>query len=133
LSSAAMEIVNARPRTGRLVFPDPDGEVCNTMGFRKARLDQVMAELNEGRLVPKWVLHDLRRTARSLMARAGVRAEIAERVVGHVVGSTVARIYDRHLYAEEKRAALQALARLIEQILNPQPANVVPLRQEAAQ
>jgi integrase len=128
LSGAALDIVNAQPRTGRLVFPDPDGKVCNTMGFRKARLDQVMAELNGGRLVAKWVLHDLRRTARSLMARAGIRAEIAERVVGHVVGSTVARIYDRHSYADEKRAALEALARLIQQILNPSPANVVQLR-----
>ena len=62
------------------------------------------------------------------MARAGVRPDIAERVVGHVVGNTVGRIYDRHSYADEKRAALEALARLIEQILNPQRANVVTLR-----
>ncbi len=35
--------------------------------------------------VAPWVIHDLRRTARSLMARAGVRPDIAERVMGHAI------------------------------------------------
>ena len=35
--------------------------------------------------MPPWTLHDLRRTARSLMSRAGVRPEIAERVLGHAI------------------------------------------------
>jgi integrase len=33
--------------------------------------------------VTGWVIHDLRRTARSLMARAGIRPDVAERVLGH--------------------------------------------------
>ena len=33
-----------------------------------------------------WRLHDLRRTARSLMSRAGVSADIAERCLGHIIG-----------------------------------------------
>ena len=44
---------------------------------------------------------------------------------------TVARIYDRHTYEADKRAALEALARLIADVLDPQPANVVPIRQAA--
>ena len=68
--------------------------------------------------VQPWVLHDLRRTARSLMSRAGVRPDISERVLGHVIKG-VEGIYDRHAYTEEKAHALKALAGLIEKIVNP--------------
>jgi integrase len=71
-------------------------------------------------------LHDLRRTARSLMARAGVDKDHAERCLGHVIDG-VRGIYDRHEYYDEKKAAFEALAGQIERILHP-AANVVPLR-----
>ena len=74
-----------------------------------------------------WVLHDLRRTARSLMSRAGVSADIAERVLGHAIPG-VRAVYDRHSFLDEKRDALERLARLVAQILDPPANNVVPLR-----
>jgi integrase len=77
--------------------------------------------------VTGWTLHDLRRTARSLLSRAGVAPHISERVLWHVVGG-VQGIYDRHEYLNEKSEALRALAALIERIVNPPAANVVPLR-----
>ena len=76
--------------------------------------------------IPNWTLHDLRRTAKTLMARAGVRPDISERVLGHVIAG-VEGTYDRHSYADEKREALEKLATMIERILNPQPSNVVTL------
>ena len=76
--------------------------------------------------IPNWTLHDLRRTAKTLMARAGVRPDISERVLGHVIAG-VEGTYDRHSYADEKREALEKLAAMIERILNPQPSNVVTL------
>jgi hypothetical protein len=60
------------------------------------------------------------------MSRAGVRPDIAERVLGHVIGG-VEGVYDRHSYFDEKADALRKLAALIESIVNPQE-NVVPLR-----
>jgi integrase len=74
---------------------------------------------------PRWVIHDLRRTARSLMSRAGVRPDIAERVLNHAIGG-VQGVYDRHDYVEEKRAALEALGRLVADIVAA-PDNVVAL------
>jgi integrase len=68
--------------------------------------------------LPQWQLHDLRRTARSLMSRAGVRPDIAERVLGHAIKGVEAT-YDRHSYSAEKAHALNALASLIENILAP--------------
>jgi integrase len=74
-----------------------------------------------------WTLHDLRRTARSLMSRAGVQADVAERVLGHATPG-VAGIYDRHRYIVEKAEALVLLAGLIETILDPPTStNIVPL------
>jgi integrase len=54
-----------------------------------------------------FTLHDLRRTARSLMSRAGVNADIAERCLGHVIPG-VRGIYDRHEYHREKAHAFEA-------------------------
>jgi integrase len=85
---------------------------------RKAKLDKLSG-------VTDWVIHDLRRTARSLMSRAGVDADITKRCLGHVIGG-VRGVYDRHSFLEEKRMAFENLAALIEGIVNPQD-NVVPM------
>lgn len=56
-----------------------------------------------------WHAHDLRRTVRTNLSRLGVTADIAERVLGHVIPG-VRRVYDRHDYLEEKRDALKRWA-----------------------
>jgi integrase len=100
-------------------------------GFAKCKLqlDRIVADIRkaEGRPpVKQWQLHDLRRTGRSLMSRAGVPTDHAERAMGHVIGG-VREAYDRHEYLDEKRAAFAKLEGLLAVILNPQ-ANVVALR-----
>ena len=74
-----------------------------------------------------WTLHDLRRTARSLMSRAG-SAAAHRRTRPRPRPARVAGIYDRHSYRDEKADALQRLARgLIDRIIDPRE-NVVRLR-----
>src|SRR5262249_24526343 len=98
--------------------------------FKRAFDADVLAELRkddpEAKALPRWTLHDLRRTARTLMSRAGVDPDTAERCLGHVIGG-VRGTYDRHEYHDEKKRAFETLAALIERIVNPQP-NVVPLK-----
>jgi integrase len=99
-------------------------------GFSKAKkvLDAEIARIRkaEGReKMTRWTLHDLRRTGRSLMSRAKVSADHAERALGHVIGG-VRETYDRYEYVDEKRAAFEALAGLVALILNP-TTNVVTL------
>lgn len=77
-----------------------------------------------------FTLHDLRRTAKTLMSRAGVRPDISERVLGHVI-SGVEGVYDQHDYIAEKRDALERLAGLVERIVSPPESNVVMLREAA--
>ncbi|WP_426418224.1 tyrosine-type recombinase/integrase [Bradyrhizobium genosp. A] len=101
-------------------------------GFSKAKkeLDRIIAKIRkaEGRAPMKqWQLHDLRRTGRSLMSRAKVDADHAERCMGHVIGG-VRETYDRYEYLEEKRQAFEALAAMLSMILNPPSDNVVSIR-----
>jgi integrase len=44
--------------------------------------------------MPRWTLHDLRRTARSLMSRAKVPTDHAERILGHVSVAFARRMID---------------------------------------
>jgi hypothetical protein len=60
------------------------------------------------------------------MSRAGVPTDHAERCLGHVIGG-VRGVYDRFEYLDEKRRAYEALAGLIERIVDPQD-NVRALR-----
>jgi hypothetical protein len=68
----------------------------------------------------------LRRTSRSLMSRAGVDADIAERCLGHVIPG-VRGVYDRHEYYREKAQAYEALAGLIDRIVKGTGAKVVSI------
>ena len=77
--------------------------------------------------VTDWRLHDLRRSARSLMSRAGVPSEHAEMCLGHVLPG-IRRTYDRHSYRDEMLRAYEALAALISRIVAGPQQNVVPIR-----
>jgi integrase len=92
-------------------------------GKAKAALDKAIGKLRkaDGRdPMPGWTIHDLRRTARSLMSRAGVPSKHAELALGHTLKG-VERTYDRHEYLAERRDALEKLAKLIERILAGKP------------
>ncbi len=60
--------------------------------------------------------HDLRRTAASHMASMGIGRFTIGRVLNHVETSVTAT-YDRHSYDQEKRAALDAWAARLEEII----------------
>jgi integrase len=120
LSAAALAVIEAQPK-GDVVFTGTTGSVFASFGDPKTRLDIASG-------VTGWTLHDLRRTGKTLMQRAGIRPDISERVLGHAMGA-IEGTYDRHSYLEEKRDALEKLAAMVEQIINPAPAeNVVALR-----
>jgi integrase len=94
---------------------------AQNFSLSKTRLDALAP-------IAHWTLHDLRRTATSLMIEAGIRPDYVERVT-HPNIAGVAGVYNRFAYLEEKTQALNALAAMVEQIINPAPAgNVVALR-----
>jgi integrase len=108
LSEAAVAAM--RPKAGKFVFTTSDERGITNFAVYKSQLDKVSG-------VSGWRIHDLRRTARSLLGRAGVAPDIAERCLAHKIGG-VRGIYDRYEYLAEKRDALAKLAKLIGEIVN---------------
>jgi integrase len=116
------------------VFSSDNGRTpFSGFGKAKAALDRKVAEIRkreQRKAIGEWRLHDLRRTARSFMAAAGVPDNIGERVLGHVIPG-VHGVYNRHQYLVEKADALTRLANFIDGIVHPRPPNIVPLRKRA--
>ena len=127
LPQMALDIIAAQPIIDSNPFVLPGSRRLvpqfNAFSWRKSELDRKLPAK-----MPHWTLHDLRRTARSLMARVGVADNIAERVLGHAIGG-VQGVYNRHEYFNEKADALQRLATLVDTIINPpDKTNVVDLK-----
>jgi integrase len=123
LPGLVLDVVHAQPRfaSNPHVFAGRGVGPINNFAEAKAKLDATLG------FDQPWVLHDLRRTARSLMSRAGVPDEHAERVLGHVIGG-VKGVYDRYSYSREKADALERLADLVAAIINPPADNVRQLK-----
>jgi integrase len=120
LSKAAREIISRVPKIvdSEHLFSQGSGKIGG-VSTRKARFDAASGTSG-------WTIHDLRRTARSLMSRAGVPVDVAERCLGHTIGG-VRGVYDKHQYRDEMLRGFESLAALIQHIVDPQP-NVVPIK-----
>src|SRR5262249_8610693 len=125
LSVAAQKILAAMPALpgGDYVFSADGASELGNWAARKARFDAACG-------VRGWVIHDWRRAARTLLSRAGVSSDIAERCLGHAMIG-VRATYDRHEYESEKRHAFEALARMVEDIVRGAPP-VTDLAEERA-
>jgi len=124
LSEAAASLLDSLPVIGSAdagpVFTTDGKRPLSGFGQFKPPFDRLCG-------VRDWTIHDLRRTARSLMSRAGVPPDHAERAIGHAIGG-IRGVYDRHEFYEEKKRAFEALAAQIDRILNPPDNNVIPIR-----
>jgi integrase len=120
LSKAAQAVLAAQPRImdSPWIFSLDGRYAMQGYSRHKALFDEAVRKHTNA--VQPWRLHDLRRTARSLMGRAGVLSEHAERCLGHFVGNVVAQTYDRHKYHHEMSLAFEALSSLIKQIVEPE-------------
>jgi len=127
LSDQALAIIEPRMEQGtEFLFPSSSkaGHICNTSKSRN-RLTATMD-------IPQWTAHDLRRTARTMLSKIGVKSEIAERILNHSLGRIEAT-YDHYSFLDEKRIALNKLAREIARITgHGMRADVVPLRRAQA-
>jgi integrase len=97
------------------VFPSRNGSASIDPKRLTRALSRICVLLGMARAGP----HDLRRTGRTLMTSeaVGVSYEAAERVIAHLVGSAVSRVYDRNEYVREKRAALGLWAEALEELV----------------
>jgi len=121
LSAAAIAVIEDQRSDCPFIF-SKGRKAISTFGRDKIGFDAAVG-------VSNWRVHDLRRTARSLLSRAGIAADIGERCLGHALPG-VRGTYDRHSYLPEMTRAYDALAALIERIANPPEDNVTPLRKK---
>jgi integrase len=126
LSDLATEIIERLPQIGDSDLVFTTNETTPVSGFSKAkdRLDPLMGD------PPEWILHDLRRTATSDMARLGIAPHVVDKILNHTAGTIrgVAAIYNRFEYEPERKVALEAWGRFVESLVRPSPSNVVGLR-----
>lgn len=87
-----------------------DHIVRNSMSQRISKISPAYFGL------PRWTPHDLRRTAKTLMARVGVRKEHSERVLNHTQDE-MESTYNQYQYDKEKRAALLKLDKEITRLI----------------
>ncbi len=126
LPQIALDVIEDQHRTNAdspFVFADATGSPRSKIARQKRHFEAAFP-------MPRWTLHDLRRTARSLMAAAGVLTLHAELIMGHKQDGVVG-IYDRHDYLDEKGDALLRLANRIRDIVTPPPSNVEKLCKSA--
>jgi integrase len=127
LSAKAQAIIASMPVRpgGDYVFSEDGKYPLGNFAARKSRFDKLCG-------IGNFRIHDLRRAARTLLSRAGVNPDIAERCLGHAL-TGVRRVYDRHEFQSEKAAAFEALAQMVERIVRPPPDVVVPIGRAKAE
>jgi integrase len=118
LSSLARAVLTKQPRTGPFVFGGD--KPLGNFTHQKRRLDAASG-------VRGWRLHDTRRVVRSALSRCGVRSDIGEMAIGHIMPGTIRRVYDRYDHARELAHAVESLATLLRQIIDP-TENVITMR-----
>jgi integrase len=140
LSTAAQAILASAPRIASksgFVFTTTGETAISGYANAKERLDREMLALarrgaeeqgndpGKVKLAPWRLQQDVRRTASTIMHdRLGVAPHIVEAVLNHVSGhkAGVAGTYNRALYRDEKRAALEAWSRFILVLTNKEAA-----------
>jgi integrase len=120
LSTQAAAIIAAQRRIGERVFVHESPHFDRL----KREIDAHMGD------VPKWVVHDIRRSVASGMARIGVAVPVIEKVMAHRKGTFagVVGVYQKHSFLSEMAIAMQRWGDHLEQLIGGKPAKVVKLR-----
>jgi integrase len=122
----AKRALNDWRASGALVLPGAVGTPFAGWSKAKRALDKAImderAKAAAGAVrasLTSWSVHDLRRTVATGLQRLGVRLEVTEAVLNHISGSRggIAGVYQRHDWAAEKRAALDAWAAHVQSVV----------------
>jgi integrase len=127
LSPVALEILQAArilAGNSQWLFPSPRGNRHITAPAVNHALHLSLKDLEMENVVP----HDLRRSAASHMTGSGISRLVVQKILNHVENGVTA-VYDRHSYDPEKRQALEAWGRKLEEIIGgaEKTNNIIPL------
>ena len=130
LSDAALDVLKGAPQIAGspFVFTTNGTAPSSAYSKNKRRLDALLPSD-----LPAWRLHDLRRTVASGMARLNINLPVIEKVLNHSSGSFagIVGVYQRHSFADEKRAALEAWGNFVAALVESKPpSKVIRLREK---
>jgi integrase len=136
LSPQAKAILDGVPRISGCpyVFTVTGEGPYTSWSCSKRRLDDFMRTYAIENDIPyvarPWRIHDLRRTAATVLEHLDTPLQVTEAVLNHVSGSKRGLVgrYQRAKYEAKKRQAVEALANEIERIVG---GNVIPMRRVA--
>lgn len=103
----------------------PARKMQNNVHVSESTLGVALAKIQHG--LDSFTIHDMRRTAKTLLASLGVQPHISERCLNHKIKG-VEGIYDGYDYFEERKAALKALSDLLVQLDNGAMDKVIPIK-----
>jgi integrase len=120
LPSLARELIASVQGEGGFIFTTTGDSPISIGSKIKSRLDAAMK-------IPRWRLHDLRRTFVTGLAELGIRPDVIELAVNHISGlrGGIAGVYNRSELLPERRAALERWATHVQGLVGTRPKNVV--------
>jgi integrase len=95
-----------------LVMP---GRGSLTKPFAHNAINTALKTALQGQDIPAFTIHDLRRTASTLLHENGWASDVVEKALNHTIGG-VRGVYNRAEYAPQRREMLQFWADFIEQL-----------------
>lgn len=99
--------------TSEWVLP---GRGTQTKPFAHNALNQALKVSLRGQDIPAFTIHDLRRTASTLLHEKGWASDVVEKALNHAIGG-VRGVYNRAEYAEQRKAMLQAWSDTIDTLV----------------
>lgn len=103
----------------------PARKMQNNLHVSESTLGVALAKIQHG--LEAFTIHDMRRTAKTLLASLGVQPHISERCLNHKIKG-VEGVYDGYDYFDERKAALNALSDLLVQLDNGAMDKVIPIK-----
>jgi integrase len=125
LPAPALQILQSvTRRDGPCVFGDSRHGFTGWT-FAKRQLDARLTA--SGKPLPRWTLHDLRRSMRTGLGRLGIPPHICELAINHVQPGIVAT-YDKYRYEAEVGTAIAQWVEHVTAVVEGRKHKVVPLR-----
>ena len=116
LSRQAVELfreLQALAGTSELVMP---GRGSLTKPFAHNAINTALKTALQGQAIPAFTIHDLRRTASTLLHENGWASDVVEKALNHTIGG-VRGVYNRAEYAPQRREMLQFWSDYIESLV----------------
>lgn len=127
LPPLALDILKSTPRREHREFVfGREGQGFGGWSYATMAL-HTRITMTEGKPLPHFVLHDLRRTFRTGLGKLGVAPHVAELAINHA-REGIEATYDRHRYEREIKAALALWADHVAAVIEGRKRKIVPLR-----